>query len=71
MDLLFYISAFYLAPDLVLGDFNLPKIGWSPQGDGFMPENGTTDLENDLIEGLFSCDLGQIDANPNQYGSVT
>jgi hypothetical protein len=48
MDLLFYTSAFYLAPDLVLGDFNLPKIGWSLQGDGSMHVNETTDLESDL-----------------------
>jgi hypothetical protein len=54
----------------VLGDFNLPKIGWGLQenGVGFMPVNVTTDLESNLRKGLLSCDLGQINAIPNQYG---
>jgi hypothetical protein len=53
---------------LVLGDCNLPKIGWSLQGErvGLMPVNVTTDLESDMIEGLLSCDLGQINAIANQ-----
>jgi hypothetical protein len=62
---------FYFIYAFVLGDLNFPKIRWSLQGDGLMPENVTTDLENDLIEGLLSCDLGQINAIPNQYGFVT
>jgi hypothetical protein len=47
---------------IVLGDFNLLKIGWSLHGDGvgLMPLNVTTDLKSDLIEGLLSCDLEQI-----------
>jgi hypothetical protein len=38
-------------------------------GVGLMPTvNVTTDLESDLIEGLLSCDLGQIIAISNRYG---
>jgi hypothetical protein len=32
--------------------------------------NVTTDLESDLKEDLLSCDLGQINAIPNQYGRL-
>jgi hypothetical protein len=35
-----------------------------------MPKKVTTDLESDLKEDLLSCDLGQINAIPNQYGRL-
>jgi hypothetical protein len=34
-----------------------------------MPLNVTSDLESDLIGGLFGCDLGQINERPNENGT--
>jgi hypothetical protein len=39
--------------NLVLGDFNLPKVRW-------LPLNVTTDLESDLIGDFVGCDLDQV-----------
>jgi Endonuclease-reverse transcriptase len=59
---------------LVLGDFNLPKLRWRYDDDdsgsgGLLPLNVTTDLENDFINGLFACDLSQINFIPNDNGT--
>jgi hypothetical protein len=56
---------------LVLGDFNLPKIRWKvDEGSGFvLPLNVTTDLESDLIGGLFGCDLHLVNVVPNDNGN--
>jgi hypothetical protein len=67
----YVLSAVYLAKDVGKPAYDLlPKIEWRLKGDGvgLMPMNVTTDLESDLIEGLLSCDLEQINATPNQYG---
>jgi hypothetical protein len=40
-------------------------------GVGLMAVNVTTDLESDLIEGMLSCDMGQINAILNQYGKFS
>jgi hypothetical protein len=34
-----------------------------------LPMGITTDLESDLIEGMFCCNLGQINSIPNQNGT--
>jgi hypothetical protein len=56
---------------LVLGDFNLPKVEWEVQENGYtlLPMGITTDLESDLIEGMLCCDLGRINSIPNQNGT--
>jgi Reverse transcriptase (RNA-dependent DNA polymerase)/Endonuclease-reverse transcriptase len=56
---------------LVLGDFNLPKIRWKvdDESGSVMPLNVTTDLESDLIGGLFGCDLDQTNLVPNNNGT--
>jgi hypothetical protein len=56
---------------LVLGDFNLPKIRWKvDEGScSVFPLNVTTDLESDLIGGLFGCDLDQVNVVPNYNGT--
>jgi hypothetical protein len=56
---------------LVLGDFNLPKIKWKvdEESGSMMPLNVTSDLESDLIGGLFGCDLDQINERPNENGT--
>jgi hypothetical protein len=43
---------------LVLGDFNLPKVRRKVDGESgsVLPLNLTTDLESDLVGGLFGCD---------------
>jgi hypothetical protein len=57
---------------LVLGDFNILKVEWWVQADGYtlLPMGITTDLESDLIEGMLCCDLSQINSIPNQNGSL-
>jgi hypothetical protein len=56
---------------LVLSEFNLAKVEWGVQEDGstLLPMGITTDLENDLIEDMLCCDLGQINSIPNQNGT--
>jgi hypothetical protein len=56
---------------LTLGDFNLPKVEWRVQEDGstLLPMGITTDLENDLIEGMLCYDLGQVNSTPIQNGT--
>jgi hypothetical protein len=46
---------------LVLSDFNLPKVRWTIDADSgyVMPLNVSSDLESDIILGLFGCDLDQ------------
>jgi hypothetical protein len=50
---------------LVLGDFNLPDEESGP----VVPLNVTTDLEGDLIGGLYECDLYQANVLPNDNGT--
>jgi hypothetical protein len=42
---------------LVLDDFNLPKVRWKvdEESGSVLPLNVTTDLEKDLMGGLFGC----------------
>jgi hypothetical protein len=56
---------------VVLGDFNLPKVKWKvdEESGSMMPLNVTSDLESDLISGLFGCDLGQINEKLNKNGT--
>jgi hypothetical protein len=56
---------------LVLGDFNLPtfKMKVDEESGSMMPFNVTSDLESDLIGGLFGCDLDQINGKPNKNGT--
>jgi hypothetical protein len=56
---------------LVLGDFNFPKIRWkvNEESSYVLPLNVTTDLESDLIGGLFGCDLDQVNVVPNDNGT--
>jgi hypothetical protein len=51
---------------LVLGDFNLPKVEWGVQEDGFtlLPMGIMTNLGSDMVEGMLCCDLGQISSIP-------
>jgi hypothetical protein len=53
---------------LILGDFNLPEFKWKvdEESGSMIPLNVTSDLERDLIGGLFGCDLGQINEMPNE-----
>jgi hypothetical protein len=50
-----------------LSDFNLAKVRWKvdEESGSVMLSNVTTDLESDLIGGLFECDLNQANAVPN------
>jgi hypothetical protein len=52
---------------LVLSDFKLPKIRWKfdEESGSVLPLNVTTDLESDLIGGLFGCNLDQVNVVPN------
>jgi hypothetical protein len=47
---------------LILSDFNLPKVKWKvkEESGSMIPLNVKSDLESDLIGGLFGCDLDQI-----------
>jgi hypothetical protein len=56
---------------LVLGDFNLPKVRWKidEESGSVLPLNVTTDLESDVIGGLFGCDLDQVNVVPNDNGT--
>jgi hypothetical protein len=57
---------------LVLGHFELPKLKWKvdEKSGSMRPLNDlTSDLESDLIGGLFGCDLDQINARPNENGT--
>jgi hypothetical protein len=56
---------------LVLGDFNLPKIRWKvdQESGSVLPMNLTTNLKNDLIGGLFRCDLDLVNVVPNDNGT--
>jgi hypothetical protein len=36
-----------------------------------LPSNVSTDHENDLIKGMLTYDLGQINLIPNQYGTFS
>jgi hypothetical protein len=53
---------------LILGDFNLLKVKWKFDEESglMMLLNVTSDLEGDLIGGLFECDLDQINERPNE-----
>jgi hypothetical protein len=53
---------------LILGDFNLPKVKWKvdEKSGSMMPLNVTSDLESDVIGGVFGCDLKQINERPNE-----
>jgi hypothetical protein len=53
---------------LILRDsFNLPKVKWKADEESGL--NVTSDLESDLIGGLFGCDLDQINERPNENGT--
>jgi hypothetical protein len=56
---------------MVLGGFNLPKIRWKvdEESGSVLLLNVTTDLESDLIGGLFGCDLDQVNEVPNDNGT--
>jgi hypothetical protein len=56
---------------LILGDFNLPKVKWKvdEESSSMFPLNVTSDLESDLIGGLFGCDLDKIIKRPNENGT--
>jgi hypothetical protein len=56
---------------LILGDFNLPKVKCKvdEKSGSMMPLNVTSDLESDLIGGLFGYDLDQINERPNENGT--
>jgi hypothetical protein len=51
--------------------FNLPKIKWKvdEESGSMIPLNVTSNLESDLISGLFGCDLDQINERPNENGT--
>jgi hypothetical protein len=46
----------------ILGDFNLPKFKWKvdEENGSMMPLNATSDLESDLIGGLYGCDSDHL-----------
>jgi hypothetical protein len=64
--LLMLVSVF-----LILGNFNLPKVKWTVDEEScsMISLNVTSDLESDVIAGLFGCDLDQINERPNKNGT--
>jgi hypothetical protein len=57
--------------NLVLGDFNLPKVRWkvNEESGSVLPLNVTTDLESDLVSGFVGCDLDQVNVVHNDSGT--
>jgi hypothetical protein len=58
---------------LILGDFNLPKVKRKvvEESGSMMPLNVTSDLQSDLIGGLFGCYLDQINERSNENGTFS
>jgi hypothetical protein len=57
--------------NLVFGDFNLPKVRRKvdEKSGSVLSLNVTTDLESDLIGGLFGCNIDQVNVVPNDNGT--